>query len=211
MEFDQIKAVIPKFAGFYSHKWYNKMRLREKHLLTKRHQCTGSMELGSKNRKRTKLGNFEVKQNQRRFSNDWNLGLPQWIDQKECRRFKVCNFPIAQKIHQFKATWTFYAFTQLAWWSWEANFLSEKYREVLKIDQVNAFTPMLAAFDFHKRYNKTKLRKLFLLTKRHQDFGLIELGVMSVCLPVKMCFWDRQLTYLVRDVLPSLIIYIRYM
>ena len=34
--------------------------------------------------------------------------------------------------------------------------------------------------------------------------------VMSVCLPVKMCFRDRQFTYLVWNVVSSLIIYIWY-
>ena len=32
--------------------------------------------------------------------------------------------------------------------------------------------------------------------------------VMSVCLPVKLCFLERQLTYFVRNVMSSLIIYI---
>ena len=34
---------------------------------------------------------------------------------------------------------------------------------------------------------------------------------MSVCLPVKMCSWDRQLTYLVRNVISSLIISVWYL
>ena len=34
---------------------------------------------------------------------------------------------------------------------------------------------------------------------------------MSVCLPVKTCLWDRQLTYLVRKVISSLIISLWYL
>ena len=42
------KQSLPMFAAFYLHKKYNKMRLREQFLLTKRHQYISSMELGSK-------------------------------------------------------------------------------------------------------------------------------------------------------------------
>ena len=34
------------------------------------------------------------------------------------------------------------------------------------------------------------------------------MGVMSVCLPVKTSFWDRQLTYLVWNIISSLIAHI---
>ena len=39
----------------------------------------------------------------------------------------------------------------------------------------------------------------------------IDKTVMSVCLPVKTCFCDRQLTYFVQNVISSVIIYVGYM
>ena len=62
---------------------------------------------------------------------------------------------------------------QLAWWRWTITGKEEQ--KTSKSIKINAVTPMFAGFNLHKRH-KLRLRKKFLLTKRHQCISLMELG-----------------------------------
>ena len=79
-------------------------------------------------------------------------------------------------------------------------------RRVLSSRFVEAVQPLVLELIFtFRREIKFKRR---VRTKNNDADERSDEGVMTVCLPVKVCFWDRQLTYLVRNVMSSLITYV---
>ena len=64
-----------------------------------------------------------------------------------------------RKQKNYKKFWWLNDVKQLGWCSWEASISSGKNSEPLELDQVKAVTPMLACFNWHKRYFKLRIRE----------------------------------------------------
>ena len=127
------------FAGFNLHKRH-KLRLREQFLLTKRHQCISLMELGSEESK-NKI--------QESLESIWYNAVSRLLAVYECHPKETKNY---------KKFWWLNDLKQLDWYSCEASISSENNSEPLEFDQVKAVTPMLAGFNWRKRYNKLRMR-----------------------------------------------------
>ena len=82
------------------------------------------------------------------------------VDLIQCSQSIVCSLRIAHKGNKknYKKFWWLNDLKQLDWFSWEASISSENNSEPLEFDQVKAVTPMLAGFNWHKRYNKRRMR-----------------------------------------------------
>ena len=82
------------------------------------------------------------------------------VDLIQCSQSIVCSLRMPHKGNKrnYKKFWWLNDVKQLDWCSWEASISSENNSEPLDFDQVKAVTPMLAGFNWHKRYNKKRIR-----------------------------------------------------
>ena len=83
------------------------------------------------------------------------------VDLIQCSQSIVCSLRMPHKGNKrnYKKFWWLNDVKQLDWCSWEASISSENNSEPLDFDQVKAVTPMLAGFNWHKRYNKMRIRE----------------------------------------------------